>query len=61
MQGKKHRVVLDAFPCLSVYHYTLSLVFDRLDIPSSSTTELSELGRDFFTRLFERSDKVNVP
>jgi hypothetical protein len=42
-------------------HYTLSLVFDRLDIPSSSTTELSELGRDFFTRLFERSDKVNVP
>ncbi|CAB4014230.1 mitochondrial Rho GTPase 1-A-like, partial [Paramuricea clavata] len=28
-----------------------------LDIPASSTTELSELGRDFFTRLFERCDR----
>ncbi|XP_046856446.1 mitochondrial Rho GTPase 1-A-like [Xenia sp. Carnegie-2017] len=28
-----------------------------LDIPSRSTTELSELGNDFFTRLFEKCDK----
>ena len=38
----------------------VSLILHRLDIPASSTTELSELGRDFFTRLFERCDKVYV-
>ncbi len=45
---------------LSQSKYSVSLILPRLDIPGSSTTELSELGRDFFTRLFERCDQVNV-
>ena len=50
---------LDASPVVNLFCFkNFFFTVGRLDIPASSTTELSELGRDFFTRLFEKCDKV---